>query len=71
MAIDTAAKRKAAAGMPLPLGPNVTPDSTPGAAWRQTAAYTYSGIAAAAGEPEPRGRRKTWHYRGWLTGRFV
>ena len=49
MAIDTAAKRKSAAGVPfLPLGPGVTPDASKPVAWRQQAAWGYSGIVAAA-----------------------
>lgn len=50
MAIDTAAKRRSAAGIPaLPLGPGVTPDASPGQAWRQSAGWGYVGILA--GEP--------------------
>jgi hypothetical protein len=43
MAIDTAAKRKAAAsvGQPL-LAPGQTPDATPGAFWRTTAGWGYA-----------------------------
>lgn len=49
MAIDTAAKRRAAAGVPfLPLGPGVTPDATKAQAWRQQVAWSYSGILAGA-----------------------
>lgn len=49
--IDTAEKRRAAAGVPyLPLTPGVTPDATPGIEWRQQAAWSYSG---AAGPPPP------------------
>lgn len=47
MAIDTAQKRRSAAGVPfLPLGPAVTPDSAKDQAWRQEVAWSYSGIAA-------------------------
>lgn len=47
MAIDTAAKRRSAAGLPfLPLGPGVTPDAGKGQAWRQQAGWGYSGILA-------------------------
>lgn len=45
MAIDTAAKRRSAAGVAfLPLGPGVTPDATKPVAWRQQSAWGYSGI---------------------------
>lgn len=45
MAIDTAAKRRSAAGVPfLPLGPGVTPDASKPVAWRQQSAWGYSGI---------------------------
>lgn len=44
--IDTAAKRKSAAGVPfLPLGPGVAPDASKPLAWRQQVAWGYSGIA--------------------------
>lgn len=47
--IDTAAKRRSAAGTPfLPLGPGVTPDASKPVAWRQQAAWGYSGVAAGA-----------------------
>lgn len=43
MAIDTATKRRAAAGVPfLPIGPSVTPDATRGVVWRASAAWSYS-----------------------------
>jgi hypothetical protein len=49
MAIDTAAKRRSAAGVPfLPLGPGVSPDSDKDAFWRQCAGWGYGGIAAAS-----------------------
>lgn len=49
MSIDTAAKRRSAAGIPfLPLGPGVTPDATPGQEWRQQAGWGYSGILAGS-----------------------
>ena len=44
MAIDTAEKRKSAAGVPyLPFLPGVTPDSSKDAEWRKQAAWGYSG----------------------------
>lgn len=47
MAIDTAPKRRSAAGVPfLPLGPGVTPDAATPLAWRQQAGWGYSGVAA-------------------------
>lgn len=53
MAIDTAAKRRSAAGVPfLPLGPGVTPDATPGIAWRQQVAWSYSGITTISFSPQ-------------------
>jgi hypothetical protein len=48
MAIDTAAKRKAALNVTSFSGPGVTPDGTPGVEWRQQVAHSYSGIAPAA-----------------------
>lgn len=50
--IDTAAKRRSAAGVHFwPLSPGVTPDAAKPAAWRQQAGWGYSGIDA--GEEEP------------------
>jgi hypothetical protein len=50
--IDTAAKRRSAAGVPfLPLGPGVTPDAAKPVAWRQQVGWGYSGIPAGAGPP--------------------
>ena len=47
MAIDTAEKRKSAAGIPfLPLGVGVTPNASKDQEWRQQAAWGYSGITA-------------------------
>lgn len=47
MAIDSAPKRKSIVGISLyPSGPGVTPDGTPGQAWRQQSGYGYSGILA-------------------------
>ena len=47
MAIDTAAKRRSAAGVGFfVLGPGVTPDATPDQFWRQCAAWSYGGILA-------------------------
>lgn len=47
MAIDTASKRRSAAGVAfLPLGPGVTPNSAKPVSWRQQAAWSYSGIPA-------------------------
>ena len=49
MAIDSALKRRSAAGLPgLPLGPGVTPDAARPLAWRQSAGWGYAGIAAGA-----------------------
>lgn len=49
MAMDTAEKRRSAAGVPfLPLGPGVTPNSGKDQEWRQQAGWGYSGIAAEA-----------------------
>lgn len=48
MAIDTAVKRRSTAGVPfIPLGPGVTPNSDKDLAWRQQAAWGYSGIEVA------------------------
>lgn len=47
--IDTAAKRRMAAGVPfLPLTPGVTPNVSKTAAWRRQAAWSYSGALADA-----------------------
>lgn len=51
MAIDSAEKRRSAAGAGVvTLLPGVTPNASKPVAWRQQAAWGYSGIAA--GEPE-------------------
>lgn len=44
MAIDSALKRRSAAG--LTVGRGVTPDAAAGAAWRQAVAWSYAGILA-------------------------
>lgn len=46
MAIDSAAKRRSVAG--LTVGWGITPDAAALAAWRQTVAWSYSGILAGA-----------------------
>ena len=47
MAIDSAEKRRSAAGVPfLPLGPGVTANAAKDIEWRAQAAWGYSGIAA-------------------------
>ena len=49
MAIDTAEKRRAVAGIAfIPLGPNVTPNISKDVEWRQQVAWSYSGIAPDA-----------------------
>lgn len=49
MPIDTAEKRRSAAGVPsLPVGPGVTPDASQDEAWRQQAGWGYSGIPTSA-----------------------
>ncbi len=49
MAIDSAEKRKSAAGVGFwVVGPGVTPNSSKDAEWRQQSGWGYSGIAAAA-----------------------
>jgi hypothetical protein len=61
MAIDTAQKRRSAAGCGFsPLGPGVTPDAARPAAWRQQAGWGYSGIPAAAAGGEPGGASGGW-----------
>lgn len=53
MAIDTAERRRSAAGVPfLPVGPGVTPNAAKDQEWRQQAAWSYGGILSA-GAPEP------------------
>lgn len=43
--MDTAEKRRSAAGVPfLPVGPGVTPNAAKPAAWRQQSAWSYSGV---------------------------
>ena len=45
MAVDTAEKRKAVAGIPYwPLSPGVTPNASPGAEWRYEVAWSYGGL---------------------------
>ena len=45
MAIDTAEKRRSAAGVPFYLfGPGVTPNAAKDVEWRQQSAWSYSGI---------------------------
>ncbi len=47
MAIDTAEKRRSAAGVGFwVVGPGVTPNASQDAEWRQQAGWGYSGIAA-------------------------
>lgn len=46
MAIDTAAKRRSVAGVPFHPGLGVTPNASKDQAWRQQAAWGYSGILA-------------------------
>ncbi len=49
MAIDSAEKRRSAAGVGYwVVGPGVTPNSSKDAEWRQQSGWSYSGIAAAA-----------------------
>lgn len=57
MAIDTAAKRRSASGVPfLPLGPGVTPDATMPAVWRYDVGWTYSGNAGPTPPPPSSGQ---------------
>jgi hypothetical protein len=52
--IDTAAKRRSAAGVAfLPLGPGVAPNASKDQAWRQSAAWSYTGILADSPTPPP------------------
>jgi len=47
MAIDTAERRRSAAGVAfLPLTPGVTPNAAKDQEWRQQAGWSYSGILA-------------------------
>lgn len=57
MALDTATKRRAAAGVPFGIG--VTPDSTHDVAWRFAVAWSYYPTTAAAGIP-PITSSPTW-----------
>jgi hypothetical protein len=53
VAIDSAARRRAAAGVPfLPIGPGVTPDAAKPAAWRKQSAWSFAGGAIV----QPMGR---------------
>ena len=50
MAIDTAERRRSAAGVGFwVVGPGVTPNSGKDAEWRQQAGWGYSGIAVVWG----------------------
>lgn len=52
MAIDSAAKRRNVSGIAaIPLGPGVTPNASPGVAWRQQVGWGYAGIAPAVADP--------------------
>ena len=52
MAVDSAEKRRAAAGVPfLPLGVGVTPNAIKDVQWRQQAGWGYSGIAPSGFVP--------------------
>ena len=62
MAIDTAEKRKAVAGIPFHLFLGVTPNVAKDVEWRQEAAWGYPGITPA-GAPTGRVRRRT--AKGW------
>jgi hypothetical protein len=54
MPIDSAGKRRSVSGVAgVPLLPGVTPDAAEPVAWRQQAAWSYSGIAAYSAEPAP------------------
>lgn len=44
MAIDSAAKRCAVAGVTFPLTVAITPDATQGLAWRQNVGWGYLGV---------------------------
>ena len=58
MAIDTALKRRAAAGVPFGIG--VTPDSAKGIAWRFSVAWSYYS-PVILGTPDPAvGISPTW-----------
>jgi hypothetical protein len=49
VAIDSAAKRRAAAGVPChPLGPGVTPDAAKSASWRKQSAWGNAGGTVTA-----------------------
>lgn len=59
MAIDSAAKRRSAAGVGFfVVGPGVTPDVTPDQFWRQSAAWGYGGILAGAAAPPSASRAR-------------
>jgi hypothetical protein len=51
MAIDTAEKRRAVAGIGIVIfGPGVTPNATPDQEWRQEVGWGYPGILAGEAE---------------------
>lgn len=62
MAIDSAAKRRSAGGLPFPLGPGVTPNSAKDAAWRQQVAWGYGGAAQGAVVETPTEGRGFYFY---------
>ena len=52
MAIDTAEKRRAAAGTMSMFAPSVTPNAAKDQEWRQQGLWKYGGILAGAGGGE-------------------
>lgn len=68
MALDTAAKRRAAAVVGLVfMAAGVTPDATPDQAWRQAGGWSYLGILAGEGPSESLGTGDlTTEFSYWL-----
>ena len=50
--IDTAEKRRSAAGVPFWVGLGVTPNVAKDAEWRQQAGWGYSGISAGEAQED-------------------
>ena len=70
MAIDSAEKRRSAAGVAfLPLTPGVTPNAAKDVDWRQQAAWSYGGVPVSGEPPPPVANDNEWLTRARRRGR--